>query len=158
MLHSMGLQRVGHDWVSELNWIFALSLLVLSPKFSSLKQQTLITCWFLWVTIQVQFSQVPRVSQSVSWRLGHLGLVWGICVWELSHVSVGSFRPPWLWARDITWASPQDSSQPSTWLPSEQMRPRKGEQPKMEATVSFNLISEVISCHFFHILSIGIHH
>lgn len=50
----------------------------------------------------MQFSQVSRVSQSVSWSLGHLGLVWGICVWELSHVTVGSFCPPWLWARDIS--------------------------------------------------------
>ena len=33
MLQSMGLQRVGHNWVTELNWFTSFPSLILDPRF-----------------------------------------------------------------------------------------------------------------------------
>ena len=66
VLQSMGLQRVGHDWVTELNWmeLYRSELLPLSLiKYADIKMHRTDSCLFFFVIRQSRRKELWRKKQ-----------------------------------------------------------------------------------------------
>ena len=72
-VHSMGSQRVGHDWVTELNWKSAAPLIDLLWTYYTSKKENLPVClirtWdYLILQHTLYFSDFYRLTVGHTWR------------------------------------------------------------------------------------------